>query len=358
MAMTFSTELQNKINRLKDQRKAIDLGRVHFDSFLVMAPLAGITTAPFRILMEELGAGGTFSELISCHAVHHRNKKTLDMLRPDPREKNVGIQLFGEDASMMADAAVMAEEFGAKFVDINMGCPVRKVVTKGGGSALLQDPSKLYDFLVPIKKALKVPMTVKIRTGWDHSSLNADTTVKVIADAGAEFISLHGRTRSQQYSGLADWEYIEKIKEICPVPLIGNGDLHTPTITRNRINATKCDALMLGRGPLRNPFIFLESLLDDGEHYFGPKDYLEVIEYYKRLIESHYQGERAILVQLVKMIVWFAAGHEGVAKFRGNLFGSKSLDHVMDLTSAYFLGLGNRRKQINTTDPFLAGGHG
>ncbi|MCK5883763.1 MAG: tRNA-dihydrouridine synthase [Bacteriovoracaceae bacterium] len=356
--MYFSKELSDKINSLKAKRSPVELGRIHFDSFLVLAPLAGITTAPFRLLMEELGAGCTTSELISCHAVHHRNKKTLDMLRPHPAEKNIGIQLFGEDSGMMAEAAALAEEYGAKFIDINMGCPVRKVVTKGGGSALLQDPSKLYNFLTPIKKSLKIPMTVKIRTGWDNDCLNADTTIKIIADAGAEFISLHGRTRSQQYSGLANWEYIEEMAKLSPVPLIGNGDLHSPRITRNRIEQTNCSALMLGRGPLRNPFIFLESLVPDGENYFGPRDYLEVIERYKDLICESYDHERAILVQLIKMIVWFAAGHVGVSKFRGSLFGSKDLLEVMDRTNAYFIGLGDRHKMINQNDPFLAGGHG
>lgn len=355
--MNFSKELTSKIESIKANSQEVNLGSISFANRLILAPLAGITDAPFRLLMEDLGAGGTVSELISCHAVTHGNKKTQKMITPDEREKNVAIQLFGEDAGMMAEAAVVAQERGSRYIDINMGCPVRKVVTKGGGSALLQEPEKLYDFLKPIKDAIKVPMTVKIRTGWDTDSLNADTVIKTCVDAGAEFISLHGRTRSQHYSGLADWNYIEEMAKISPVPLVGNGDLHTSEITKNRLENTNCPALMLGRGPLRNPFIFLESL-SDKEVEFTASDYLEVIERYKSYVINYTDREHVINVQMRKMIVWFAAGYQNVAAFRRNIFQAKELEQIMEVTNAYFLGLGNNKKQINHGDPFLAGGHG
>lgn len=357
--MNFSPELQVKIDSLKRKMKPIQLGRIHFANQLILAPLAGITSAPFRLLMEELGAGGTVSELISCHAVGHGNHKTLEMLTPDIREKNVGMQLFGEDPLLMAKAAEVAQAKGAKFIDINMGCPVRKVVTKGGGSALLQDPSKLKDFIKPIRSAVDIPLTVKIRMGWDVHSLNADQVIPILCDAGAELITLHGRTRSQQYAGKADWDYIENMAQTCPVPFIGNGDLHTAPQVKARLERTKCDALMLGRGPLRHPFIFLQSYDSQNEFCFTGKDHLEVAMHYANYLHDYLgDRQRTLLVQWIKMIVWFAAGYPGVAKFRGEILACKGLDQAKDTASAYFLGLGEIPKQVPLYDDFLSAGHG
>lgn len=357
--MKFSSELQHKIDTIKQSMKPVHLGRVSFSNPLIMAPLAGITSAPFRLLMEDLGAGGTVSELISCHAVDHGNKRTLEMLTPDKREINVGMQLFGDNPEMMARAAEEAQKRGAKFVDINMGCPVRKVVTRGGGSALLQSPEKLYDFLSPIRKAIDIPLTVKIRTGWDSQSLNADQTIPILCQAGAEVITLHGRTRAQQYAGKADWDYIEEQAKKCPVPFIGNGDLHVAPLVKARLANTNCQALMLGRGPLRHPFIFLQSLDQENIFSFSPSDHLEVAMRYASYLNDYLEDRpRTLLVQWVKMVVWFAAGYPKVAKFRGELLSCKELDKAKDLASAYFLGLQGLEKQMSLNDDFLAGGHG
>ncbi len=219
----FSAPLQSKVKLLKDKRESISLGRVEFESNLLLAPMASICTPPFRLLMEDLGAGGTVSELISCHGINYENKKTLDMLKIDEREKNTGIQLFGEDADAMAKAAVIAQRSNPKFLDINMGCPVKKVVSKGGGSALMKDIEALAPLFSKVRSAINVPLTIKIRTGWDNDSLNALEIEKIAREEGIEFLAIHGRTRNQQYSGLANWEYIEELANHSKIPIIGNG---------------------------------------------------------------------------------------------------------------------------------------
>ncbi len=355
----FSNELQSKIDLLSSRKTPIKMGEISFSGRLFLAPMASICNAPFRLLMEQLGAGGTVSELISCHGINHGNQKTMDMLRIDKAEKNVGIQLFGEDTESMAIAAQKACEFSPKFIDINMGCPVRKVVTKGGGSALMQDPSKLGKFFAGVKKAINVPLTIKIRTGWDEQSINALEIINIANSEGVEMVAVHGRTRSQQYRGHANWELLESLATESPLPLIGNGDLHSAKIVKERLQKTNCEALMLARGPLRNPFIFLESFIkDDEDIIFDSKDYLEVIKTYYDYLSNFTEREKTLSVQMKKHIVWFAAGFPNTAKFRSRIYQTKELNDVMNLTEDYFLSVGSRNKQLNLDEPFMTGGHG
>ena len=358
----FGTDLQQKINHLKAKRSPIKLGSVDFASPLLLAPMSAICSAPFRLLMEELGAGGTVSELISCHGINYGNQRTREMLAIDPREQHVGIQLFGEDEEAMAKAAKVAEEFSPKFIDINMGCPVRKVVSKGGGSALLKDTSKLGSFFRLMKKSIDVPLTIKIRTGWDSDTINATEVTHIAHNEGVEFVAIHGRTRTQAYKGHANWEYLEQVAVESALPIIGNGDLHSAPMTKKRMNETKCSALMLGRGPLRDPFIFLTSYLDDPSNSpFTALDYLEVIERYDELLRAYVSKERTHFVQLRKMIVWFLAGFDGISGFRNTLFSSKKVDEVMNETRAFLKDLNDRgrdRKNLNLSTPFMMGGHG
>lgn len=357
----FSKELQAKIDTYKPLRKETRLGAVSFESPLLLAPMAGICSPPFRLLMEDLGAGGTVSELISAHGVNHGNQRTRDMLRIDEREKNIGLQLFGEDAESMALAAKVAQEENPKFIDINMGCPVRKVVTKGGGSALMKEIEALGPLFASMKKAIKVPLTIKIRMGWDAEGINADKIEEVARNEGVEFVAIHGRTRAQQYTGRANWDYIESFAQSSKLPIIGNGDLHQPHQVAARLKQTNCAALMIARGCLRNPFIFLESLSFDPEAPSSPfvaKDYWEVIERYYQYCQETYDRERTILVQARKLIVWFAAGFQGAAKFRSLMFQSQNMDESLRIAQEYFVGLGNEGKRINYDEVFMNGGHG
>lgn len=358
-SLKFSESLQAKIDHSKSFATPVKLGQVQFDSKLILAPMAGICTPPFRLLMEDLGAGGTVSELISCHGILYNNKRTLEMLKIDPRERNIGIQLFGETAEDMAQAAQVAQTHNPKFIDINMGCPVRKVVNKGGGSALLKDIKELPHFFKTIKEAINIPLSIKIRTGWDGEDINADLIEKIALDAGIEWVAIHGRTRAQQYTGHADWKYIEWLKSVSTLPIVGNGDLHRADQVKYRLSNTKTDALMIARGALRSPFIFLESLLPENDGtYFNGRDYWEVIQRLYEYTSAHYENERTCLVQMRKLIVWFAAGLPKAAKFRGEIFSSKDLTDSMKISEDYYLSLENSRKNINYEEAFMNSGHG
>lgn len=353
--MAFSEQLQTKIDQLLAKRTTVQLGRVFFSSPLLLAPMSAICNAPFRLLMEQLGAGGTVSELVSCHGINYGNDKTRKMLFIHPQEKNVGLQLFGEDAEAMARAAQVASEFEPKFIDINMGCPVRKVVTKGGGSALLKDTKKLGSFFATIKKAIELPLTIKIRTGWDSDSINAAEVIHIASEEGVEFVAIHGRTRTQQYQGQANWDLLESLQESSPLPLIGNGDLHTVELVKARMSKTKLPALMLGRGPLRSPFLFLEAY-NNGEVEFTPADYLEVINKLHQYIAEYTERERTILIQMKKHIVWFSQGFPKTASFRNSIFQYDNVQDILKITEDYFLSLQSVNKLIDPNKPFMAVG--
>ncbi len=358
----FSLELTSKIEKFQSLAKPMNLGKIGFSSRLLLAPMAGICNLPYRLLMEDLGAGGTVSELISCHGINYGNQKTLEMLKIDPMEKNVGIQLFGEDSEAMARAAEVAESYGPKFLDINMGCPVSKVVTKGGGSALMREVKNLAPMFEKMRSGMKIPLSIKIRTGWDSNSLNAAEILKIAHESGIEWVAIHGRTRNQQYTGLADWDFIESLNETKKLPLIGNGDLHHPFGVSERLQKTNCDALMIARGALRNPFIFLESLdpnyATQKRSIFIGKDYWEVVQRLHTYITQTFTEERAHLVQMRKLIVWFAAGFPHAAAFRSQIFNCQVLEDTMKLTEDYFLSLGESQKFINYDEVFMSSGHG
>lgn len=360
--MNFPKELQEKINLLKARRNPVQLGKIKFDSPYLLAPMAAICNIPFRRLMEDLGAGGTVSELISSHGINHGNERTMSMLKVHPQEINMGIQLFGEDPESMAKAAEIAQEFGPKFLDINMGCPVKKVVSKGGGSALLKDIKSLAPYLASIKKVCTIPLSIKIRTGWDADQINADEIIRIAYNEGIEWVAIHGRTRAQQYSGQANWEYIESLCKDSPLPLIGNGDLHRPETVYERMKTTKCDALMIARGALRNPFIFLEAYaqelpLDERIH-FEAKDYWPIIQTLYNYTLETFEKERTQLVQIRKLIIWFAAGFPRAALFRSQAFQTQSLEELMDISEDYFLSLAHQTKYIDYNQQFMTSGHG
>ena len=355
----FSPELQKKIDVLKARRTPIQMGSLSFDSPLLLAPMSSICTAPFRLLMEDLGAGGTVSELISIHGINYKNVRTIDMLKVDSREKNMGLQLFGEGAEAFAEAAKEAEEFNPKFIDINMGCPVKKVVGTGAGSSLLKDPSALPPLFSAVKKAIKVPLTIKIRLGWDHDSINALEVIHIAKEEGIEFVAVHGRTRAQQYTGNANWDHLEFLGEKAPLDIIGNGDLHTSTLVKNRMKTTKCQALMLGRGPLRNPFLFLEPYMTEADDiFFTPQDHLEVIN---KLIEysvPYAHSDHTLLVSIRKHLIWMAAGYNNVSYFRDMIFKTPDLKDTIKISEDFFLSLKDQRKRLQDHDSFMTSGHG
>ena len=225
-----------------------------------LAPMAGVTDKPFRSFMREMGCGIITSELISARALMDNNQRTRQLMAFNEDQRPYGIQIFGEDPYIIAEGAKRAEGFGADFIDLNLGCPVSKIVKKGAGSALLKDLNALSKILKSLKASVKIPVSLKVRTGWDEQSLNADQAARLAFKEGFAWMSIHGRTRAQAYSGKANWDYIKEVKAQSALPVVGNGDLISGPMAFEALRFSGCDGVMIGRGCLNDPWIFLEAL--------------------------------------------------------------------------------------------------
>lgn len=332
-----------------------------FEHPFILAPMAGITHSAFRRLMRTQGSAVVISELVSANGLEFGGHRTRDLLKFHPEERPVGLQIFGERPELLVKACIEIEKMGADFVDLNLGCPVPKIVSKGAGSAMCRDPIGLGQTLSAMVKAVKIPVTIKIRTGWDHESRNAHEIVRVAADAGVKWVAIHGRTRAQGYSGDADWQFIAEVKQKAAIPIIGNGDITTPEVAVKRFRESGVDAVMIGRGALRNPFIFnqAKSVLR-GEPYSLPtaEDYLRLIKEMKVLLEETF-GERGALLHSRKFLAWFSSGFPGASAFRKFVFQS-DLDQggLWDGAYEFFDRAVRDRDMSYLSEPFLMGGHG
>jgi len=290
-----------------------------------LAPMAGITDVCFRQLMDEMNAGVLISELVSAKGLFYNSEKTRKMMRVDPNKKSItGIQLFGESTEDIIRASDLVKAEGADFVDINLGCPVKKVVKKGCGAALLRDPAYLEKFLSTIKKGIKIPLTVKMRTGWNDEELTIHECVQAAYNSGCEWVAIHGRTRAQGYEGKADWDLIAEVKAQAKIPVIGNGDIRNAEQARKRLAESRVDAVMIGRGALRNPGIFNECI--------GLKtnsSCLDIIRRYQTSLKEYYDT-RFALIMLRKLSAWLAFGNPGAAKFRKSMFDCITSAELME----------------------------
>ena len=316
-----------------------------------LAPMAGITDVCFRQLMDEMNAGVLISELVSAKGLFYNSEKTRKMMRVHPNEKSItGIQLFGESADDIIRASELVEASGADFVDINLGCPVKKVVKKGCGAALLRDPAYLEKFLTTIKKGIRIPLTVKMRTGWNDDELTIHECVQAAYNSGCEWVAIHGRTRAQGYEGKADWNLIAEVKDQAKIPVIGNGDIRNAEQARRRLAESKVDAVMIGRGALRNPGIFNECI--------GLKtdiSCLNIIRRYQKSLKEYYDT-RFALIMLRKFSAWLAFGNPGAAKFRKSMFDCLTSAEVMEKVEAFFQN--ENPLPFNDNEKFMMGGHG
>ncbi len=324
----------------------------------VLAPMAGITDQPFRSFMREMGAGVVVTELVSATGLRYSSDKTKKLMSFTEDQRPIGVQIFGENLEHMADAAKYIQDQGADFVDINFGCPVPKVVKKGAGSACLRDLNSLRQVVHAVKSAIQIPLTIKVRTGWDENSKNSHEVTRIAKEEGVEWVAIHGRTRAQGYSGLADWDFIKDVKLNSPVPVIGNGDIHSAKKALSRLQESGCDGVMIGRGCLKNPWIFKEAVaLYNGENLVIEKNFTKVLE---KLYE-HFSGfyeERLVLLQMKKFSMWFSAGYPSSSQFRKNIFRINDKAEVLNNIYEYFGTLSQTQQEDTSEEAFLMGGHG
>ena len=295
------------------------IGGVEIDNPFVLAPMAGVTDLPFRKLCKEQGAGLICTEMVSAKAISFHNKNTESLMEIDPLEHPVSLQLFGSEPELMAEVAKSIEERPFDILDINMGCPVPKVVNNGEGSALLKDPELIGRIIKAVSGAVKKPVTAKMRIGFEGYPVDPVEIAKIMEDSGAAAIAVHGRTRQQYYAGQADWETIRKIKEAVSIPVIGNGDVDSPEKAEALLKETGCDAVMIGRGVRGNPWIFREL-----NHYFltgeklSPPSIQEVREMILRhaRMQIEKKGEFTGIREMRKHVAWYTAGMRHSAGLR------------------------------------------
>ncbi len=322
-----------------------------------MAPMSGISEVCLRQIMDEMQAGVVISELVSAKGLIYSSGRTRQMIRVHEKPGTlIGVQLFGESADDIVEAARQVAETGAAFLDLNLGCPVKKVVKKGCGSALMRDPAKLETFLGKIKRGIDLPLTVKMRTGWNDAEITIHECVQAAYNAGCEWVAVHGRTRAQGYDGLADWDLIAEVKARAKLPIIGNGDVRSAETARRRLDETGVDAVMIGRGALRNPWIFKQCMrLMTDRRDPAP---LELILRYKDLLEGVYETRRT-LIYLRKLAAWLAFGYPGAAAFRGRMYQALSVNEVMECAQTFFDASSSLPvPKFEETEAFMMGGHG
>jgi len=314
--------------------RQLRIGNVTLENTYILGPMAGVTDLPFRLLCKEQGAGLLCMEMVSAKAILYNNKNTETLLEIHPDEQPVSLQFFGSDPQIMSEMAKRVEERPFDIMDINMGCPVPKVVKNGEGSALMKNPKLAHEIISAMVKAIRKPVTVKIRKGFDDNCINAVEMAKIAEDAGAAAIAVHGRTREQYYSGKADWEIIRQVKEAVSIPVIGNGDVTTPEKAEELVQTTGCDGIMIARGAQGNPWIFSEMIGKEKNGVTPPRPDKEAI---RNMILRHsklqiqYRGEFAGMREMRKHVAWYTKGLTGAADLRRRVNETETLDELMML---------------------------
>lgn len=310
----------------------LTIGNVTLDNNIILAPMAGVSDLPFRLLCRELGAGLVCMEMVSAKAIYYNNKNTDTLMEIHPEEGPASLQLFGSDPVIISEMAKRIEERPFAILDINMGCPVPKVVNNGEGSALMKNPKLVEEILSSLVKAVKKPVTVKIRKGFDEENVNAVEIAKIAEACGVAAVAVHGRTREQYYSGQADWDIIAKVKDTVKIPVIGNGDVTSPETAAELLRHTGCDGVMLGRGAQGNPWIFREvsRYLENGEIVAKPdnREKRELILRHAAL-QLEYKGEYTGVREMRKHLAWYTVGMPRSARFRQMINTMETMDELI-----------------------------
>ena len=310
------------------------IGNVNIENNVVLAPMAGVTDLPFRLLCKEMGCGMLYSEMVSAKAILYGNKNTDDLLKVTPAENPIAVQLFGSDPEIMADIAKRLEERSFDTIDVNMGCPVPKIVNNGEGSALMKNPLLVGQIVEAMAKAVKKPVTVKIRAGFNDEMLNAPEIAHIIEESGGTAVAVHGRTREQYYSGHANWDIIRQVKERVSIPVIGNGDILTGDDAIRMFDETNCDAVMIGRGSRGNPWIFsqVSAYLKDGTRMNKPTNDEVcdmILRHARMLIEA--KGAFTGIREMRKHFAWYTAGIKNSAALRNAVNLTESYEALEEL---------------------------